>query len=206
MEKIIFQARPAGATDHQIDLGAHYNLPLAMTSPQGEGLAFLSLLPTGLQSLGGVWFDVRGSVQLQGLAMAKSHPELPLAVNGIRANIMAHRLHFLGALNTLPHAFPQGTPVGQCVVHYEDGRQAEFPWRAWLEFDNEWFNPRSIRDHTDSNVVWVGLDADAEVANNRVRLMMATWENPWPDVKIASLDLRSDNQVPAPLIVAITAG
>lgn len=201
-----FPPRPGGATSRQIDLSGHYNLLLAAASPFDAALtAHLGSLPSGLQQFDGIVFDVRGAVQLQGLNLAKSHPEFPPAVTGIHANVLARHLHFLGALIDLQRQFPLSVTVGRCVVHYEDGRRAEFPWRAWQDFDDVWVNPRTIREHSESNVVWTGMDPDAEAANCRVRLMKATWENPRPETRIISMDLISDKQTPAPFIVAITA-
>lgn len=200
-----YPPRPALATAHQIDLSAYYNQRLDEASLGALDPGTSASSNGGLQSLGGSTFDVRGAVQLQSSGLVKYHPEYPLSIPAIPVNIRAQRIHFLGALAGLYRLFPYGTPIGRCVVKFEDGRQTEFPWRAWQEFDNEWFNPRSAREHTDSKVVWRGMDADAEASNNRVRLMMSTWQNPWPETKITSLELRSDNQSPAPIIVAITA-
>ena len=190
-----------------LDLSAFYNqrLDTRIWYDDNDFDQSLSTLPQGLQMFGGVRFDVRGMVQLSSLEMVKNLSHFPLACNGIPVNLNARRLHFLGGVNFLYNSFPPGTAVGHCVIHYTDGRQETYSWRARQEFDDWYFNPHGQWAKTASTVVWQGLTQSSEAQNSRVRLMKATWENPRPDVKITSIDLKSENSSPAPFIIAVTA-
>ncbi|HTH46200.1 MAG TPA: hypothetical protein VMB21_01685, partial [Candidatus Limnocylindria bacterium] len=190
-----------------IDLTAFYNKRLDARSWYCDSPLDTSFagLPGGLQEFDGIRFDVRGIVQLNGLEMAKSIPDITWSVEGVQVNLLARRLHFLGGVDALFSSFTPGAPVGSCVIHYADGQQAVFPWRARKELDNIQYSPHSSRANTDSTVVWTGMSCASESQNCRLRIMKTTWENPRPEVKIVSIDLKSEKVAPAPLIIAVTA-
>lgn len=202
-----FPPRPEGATPHLVDLSAFYNQRLDVRSwyDENEFDQSLSTLPRGLQTLGGVQFDIRGMVQLSSLEMVKNMTRFPLSCDGVPVNLSARRLHFLGGVNFLFNSFTSGTAIGHCVIHYADGRQEKFTWRARQEFDDWYYNPRGRWAKTECTVVWNGLTEASEAQSCRIRLMKATWENPHPEVKITSIDLQSANSSPAPFVIAVTA-
>ena len=202
-----FPPRAADTPARLLDLTPFFNLGLEERYWPTEVVIdhSFSSVPHGVKELGGTLFDIRGIVRLNGIDLAKIVPDLPSAVDGIPVNLPARRLHFLGGVDSLFSSFTPGEPVGHCVIHYADGQQAVFPWRARKDFDNSQYNPRSSRSITDSMVVWIGMTPRLEAQNCRLRLMKATWENPRPDVQITSIDLKSANAAPAPFIFAITA-
>ncbi len=202
-----YPKRTSDTPPNLLDLSHFYNLRLdarswASDSPLDKSFASL---PQGVQEFGGTLFDVRGVIQLAGLEMTKFLPDLPHSADGIQVNLPARRLHFLGAVESLFSSFSRGEPVGYCVIHYADGQEAHFPWGARKEFDDIQYNPRSGRAQTRCQVVWVGTTPGSESLNGRKRLMKATWENPRPNVPITTIDLKTENLAPAPLIIAVTA-
>src|SRR5580765_99969 len=86
-----FPLRDSGALARLVDLSEHYN-GLLTDAWQGFPSNHLAQLPSGLQELGGVPFDVRGVIQLRGMQVP-----FPEKIDGIRVNQKLSRIHFLHA-------------------------------------------------------------------------------------------------------------
>jgi WD40 repeat protein/predicted Ser/Thr protein kinase len=202
-----YAPRASDTPPNLLDLSRFYNQRLDARSWSSDSPLDRSYasLPQGVQVFGGTPFDVRGIIQLRGVEMAKYVTNLPASADGIKVNRPTRRLHFLGGVDSLFSSFPRREAVGRCVIHYADGQQADFPWGARKELDNIQYNPRSHRAKTDSMVVWVGTTPGSESGNSRVRIMKMTWDNPRPDVPISTIDLKTEDLAPAPLIIAVTA-
>ena len=153
--------------------------------------------PAGLQTLGGVTFDIRGVVQLAGVRLRQDVGDVfPKQVTGIKVASKRTKLHFLHAA---AWPVPDGTPIGHYIMHYADGQRHELPIvygqdvRDWCVQGGE--------PAKDVSPVWRGTSADAA----SIRLYKTTWSNPRPDVEITSIDYVSAMTDSAPFLIAITA-
>ena len=188
--------RGSRAPMQSLDLSAHFNGTLDWNSlylsipPE----RFLTDLPRGLQRLlgsGGIQFDVRGVVQLNNDA---DFPGFARAVEGIAIRQKCRRLHFLHATHG---SEKEGTQIGAYVLHYADGQQEEVPiaygrdLHAWVPVSTD------AADLQGAKVAWKG--------ENGHRVYMTTWENPRPDMEIASLAFVSKLTKCGPFLIAITA-
>jgi hypothetical protein len=192
-------ARLPQATPEMIDLTEYYNAPLAQAWHPGLPNNSLDALPTGLLQFGDATFDVRGLVQLGGKELQRVGGRYPQQVTGIRVQQRCHSLHFLHAAGWKSR---DGTRIGAYVVHYLDGREQRIPI-VYGEDVRDWnadSDPSGLLKR--SSLVW-------KVTNNagyHVRLFKTTWENPWPENEIVSIDYISEMKEAAPYLIAITAG
>ena len=179
-----------------IDLSPWFNGTLDWNSLALEipPQAFLTDLPRGIQTLPGageVKFDVRGVVQLNKDANFLGFQR---AIEGIPIQQKCHRLHFLHATH-----WPEtpGTQIGSYMLHYANGQQEEVPIVYGRDL-HDWV-PKSedSADLQGGKVAWKGKDDH--------RVYMSTWENPRPEVEIASLDFVSKLTKCGPFLIAITA-
>lgn len=192
--------RAPDTSSHCLDLSLLYNAALHQdwhgTAWPGNNLA---ALPPGRQTFGGVEFDVRGIIQLASPAIEKAAPGFPETVRGIGLRRTGRRVHFLHAAGWGSYV-PVGTHIGDYVVHYADGQQAELPLVTG-ENTASWHAPADgTVSLPQATTVWTGTNAWKASA----RLLRWTWENPRPEVEIAGLDFVSTMTHAAPFLVAIT--
>lgn len=193
--------RPPSTPDHLIDLSANYNGSLtegwtpssAAGTKEGKAL----VIPLGLDSYGGVDFDVRGVIQLSGERLRTSGGNFPEKVEGVVIGMKGKRIHVLHA-SGWGNGVERGTEVGSFILKYEDGEEARIPIRRgfdvfdWVaHIDDEGENARRVWNGKTKN----GLP---------VRLFMSSWENPEPDKMIKSLDYISLMTATSPFLVAVT--
>jgi eukaryotic-like serine/threonine-protein kinase len=192
------RARQAGP--NLIDLSRHYNASLkqswhdSRSRYRGNNLA---TLPTGLRTLGGVSFDVRGLIQV-GNQPGISYPR---RVTGIAVERACERLHFLHAAVRagVGDGVKEGALIGCYVVHYASGEQTEVPLVVGENLANWWEDSASAgKPYV---VAWRGTNAFGA----RIRLFKSTWENPRPADVVQSIDLVSQQDECAPFLVALTA-
>ena len=176
-----------------LDLTEHYNAELTETWTPENSLAELA---PGVQRLGGVEYDVRGSINLR----SRSALSYPHQVRGVRVVQKCERLHFLGGVG---FDCSNGTQVATCRVRYTDGQSLEVPVISGRDTSQWWYRPDDNAGALD--VVWTGTSPAAAAGGYRVRLCHSAWENPRPEVTIESLDLISTMTDCAPFVVAITA-
>ncbi len=194
-----YPPRDTNAPAQLLDLTDFYNAMLNESWHGNRGNS-LGALPMGVQTLGGVQFDIRGIVQLAN----KSSTHWPHEVKGIRVGQKCRRLHFLHAAGWgKPNL--EGKQIGAYVVHF-----ATYQIRMEIPI----FYGRAVRDwHVQAgeppadkelNQVWRGAN---ELTRGRetLRLFMTTWENMVPDIEIESLDYVSALADAAPFLIAITA-
>jgi eukaryotic-like serine/threonine-protein kinase len=186
------------ATPQQIDLTGNYNLALSSSDTPRDNS--LSSLPSGLQTFGGVMFDVRGIIQLAGDdALAAIYPA---RVNHVNVTRSCQRLHFLHATG---RATAEGNVIGSYLVHYANGMIVTVPivyghtLRDYWVKDNEPSAPKGLV------VAWSGSNAEAAANGTSIRLFQWTWENPLPGIEIRSLDFVSNLTGCAPFLIAVTA-
>lgn len=187
------------AKKDMIDLSAFFNL-----SRRG-GDNSLASLPSGLPTFGGTEFDVRGVVQLSDPDSQAASKPFPQQVKGIPVHQTCRRLHFLHATASDTE---DDTTVSRYVVHYADQRTQRIDnlygrhLRSWWTNIGESLTAEPQR----GALVWMGTNPQAESDNAKsLRMFKRTWENPWPETEIASVDFESAGKGVGPFLLAITA-
>ena len=196
-----FAPRDPLAKPNLIDLSAWYNATLKDgRANQGPNGNFASL-PTGVQTLAGTEFDIRGLIQLR--SSTRYIAPYPPRIEGIRVGLRCSKLHFLQ--NTLfGMQAPSGLKIGAYVVHYADGDTLAVPLRIGENILDWWIGAKSLPGGT-TVLAWDETNPYNPQLKGRVHLNKFTWENPRPDVEVTSLDFICDGKAPAPFVVAITA-
>jgi eukaryotic-like serine/threonine-protein kinase len=206
-EKITPRAPDTPATC--VDLTQHYNARLQDSWSAGSSPLETSLadLKAGVQTLGGVTWDVRGILQVypRDKGFSGGQFAFPERVSGVRVGQGAARLHFLCAA-TWGFGWARQPEIGQIVIHYADGQKAVRPLVLGLDI-HDWFDntPSSKRFPAAAapvRVVWNGRNAASEKVGAGLRLFDIVWENPRPESEIASLDLVATGG--CPFFTAIT--
>ena len=193
--------RPAQAGSNQIDLSGYYNVALKESWQPIGNLADidrdLSALPAGLQTFAGVNFDVRGFVQLRGVA-----PDSELYPDRVTIPVKQafQRLHVLHGTTWFER---QGREIGAFVLHYANGEVTELPivFGEHLRGEHPRRDPKS--ECPNGQLVWGGVSA-ADPADNRPRLYVTTFINPKPALEVVEMDYVSKVTRCGPLLVALT--
>ncbi len=186
-----------------LDLTPYYNAWLnTVAHPPRDTLYFdneFDGLEPGVHALGGVLFDVRGFIQITPLQphYRRWYPE---RVTGIAVDRIGQRLHVLLATSRV---LPSGTVVGRMVWHYADGGRQEFPVRYGQDVLCWWQIP-GRETATDAEVVWKSDNRAAATQGARICLLRRTWENPRPDVPLATIDFEGTLETSALMIMAMT--
>ena len=180
-----FEARDPQARKELLDLTPYYNAALDQ-SWHGKAGNNLAALPKGIQTLGGVEFDVRGIIQLR--SQSSSSTNYPVQVNGIRVLQPCQRLHFLHATG-FGRAEDESKRIGTYVIHYATNQmRLEIPIRYGHEVRNWHVLPGESAPPKELTVAWVGSNAISKAAGRSIRLFLTTWTNPAPGVAIESID------------------
>ena len=138
--------------------------------------------------------------------------KLPREVTGIAIDRKADVLFFLHAFN-LKQAWKPRNPerdvapvLFKYVVHYADGSTADVPVRYGLGADH-WISkePAGLKD---AMVAWSAPLANGE-PGDRAAIYQMQWNNPHPELPIASVDLAYDRGTGGhhgvPVLLGITA-
>jgi hypothetical protein len=161
----------------------------------------LAALPKGVQVLGNTEFDLRGLIQLKGAnSESITHLIYPKEVLGIEVNQKAEKLNFIQA-SAWDIEDPQKT-IGNYIVHYEDNCIVEIPIIYKVNVWDWWATEESGMADVP---VWQGKNERTTERGMYIRLFKYTWFNPSPELKILSLDFVSNVEIPAPILVAVTA-
>jgi hypothetical protein len=123
---------------------------------------------------------------------------LPERVSGIPLSPKCQRLHFLHAALCLES---DGTTIGTYVIRYADSQRVEVPIIYGNDLREWCFDYDPVREIRGAVVAWTGRNA----GQHPVRLYKATWENPWPEINVVSLDFVSAMTDAAPFLIALTA-
>lgn len=192
----------------QIDLSGLYNAALDETWQPPTGLADVDLrlsdLTGGMRNFGGVWFDVRGIVQLRRAAPNWcrgwfAYPETVKIELGAR---MFHRLHVLHAT---AFADRPGTVIGAYLLHYADGAQHRLEIICGRDLA-DWIASRdSGPESAKPSRAAVAWTAESPSGDGRwLRLFHRTYENPRPDQAVVSIEFSSAMAKSGPFLVAMT--
>jgi hypothetical protein len=203
--RVSIPPRSAETPARCVDLSSHYNAGLDddwhNRRDQGNNLGFL---PKGLQTIGGVPFDVRGIIQLSSTNLQQYEARYPSAVTNIIVGRLCKEMHFLSGTGWTD---VEGTEIGRLVFHYSDGTTEAQPVRYGLEVRNWQFWPQMSATEK-------GLpSAVAKIPQKRwqkqwpdygARLYALSWQNPHPDKSVLAMDFISTMSASAPFLIAIT--
>ncbi len=198
-----YPPRSPEATAAQIDLEPYFNAML--TENWLDTLArdnSLSSLPSGLQTLDGVTWDIRALIQLSGAQLRKTHPKYPAAVLEIKVGVACRRLHFLTAYGGDERR--HGVEAGRYEFLYADGGRETARLRVGEELGDFWQNAKNPVTLRQARAAWTGQNDHARSFGCTLQLFHWTWENPRPDTVVTSLDFISAMNTPAPFLLAIT--
>jgi thiol-disulfide isomerase/thioredoxin len=195
---VAIPSRPADATLEMVDLTDFYHAALKETWHPGAEGNDMATLPSGVQELQGVRFDVRGIVQLNGGGMMdmKGKP-YPRRVQGIKIGRKCERFHFL---HSAGWAVDDGTVVGRYTIRYADGSSQPLPIIYGEDVRDWWVGADKVIELKNSQVAWQGQTSNG----NAVRIYKRTWENPSPEREVTSIDFGSTMTRCAPFLLAIT--
>jgi len=179
-----------------IDLSKFY------TSSKRAGEDSMSSLPSGIQIFAGTPFDVRGVVQLSDGNGASGR--FPKEVRNIVVNRICRRLHFLHA--TATQSSDDDQEVSRYIIHYADHRSLTIINLYGQNLRSWWTSPHEPLYAARAALVWMGTNRQTEYADAQsLRMFKYTWENPWPETEITSIDFVSRGARVEPFLVALTA-
>jgi WD40 repeat protein len=191
-------ARDPRTPTQLLDLSSWLNRPLECENFSIPATTnYLEGLPHGLHVLpgtGAVRFDLRGVVRLRCGAQQDSDPP---SAGEIQVRQKCRRLHFLQSAHNQE---AEGAMVGAYVIRYEDGQRAEVPVR-YGQHVRDWVLSADPGETPGAKVAWTGTHP----TKGAIRIFEQTWENPRPEVEIATLDFVSKLTKCHPVLIAITA-
>jgi RNA polymerase sigma factor (sigma-70 family) len=209
------QAKDETVNATTIDLKPYLNTALtdSPASEIGNMEDNLAELPSGTSVFAGVPFDVKGSIQLNSSVMFSYFKKtFPNQAGPIRINRPCAKIHLLhGANCILSRDF--GRSVAKLVLHYTDGSSNEifvvagkhlFDW--WAPLFTTGVDPRILQATPGTERAWTGSNPyiKANRPDESLVLYKSTFDNPRPDVTLASLDYVSTMTEAAPFLVGLT--
>lgn len=186
----------------QIELKDHINVKLDEMFPSD---LFpnnnLKTLPTGMQKLGDVTYEIgNGVLQLGGSGGVVGKPE---KITGIKVERTADRLHILQGTGNMTY---DGTVISKYVIRYADQTTTSIEVVYGKHVVDWWVYP-GLSGPTESKAVWEGENEAAKGFRAKIKLYHQEWSNPHPEKVIATIDfeLADEKRLCAPFCVAITA-
>src|SRR5579884_3320670 len=195
---LYFLQRGRQTPRNEINLTDFYNAMLTH-SWNGQQSNDLASLPTGLQTFGGVEFDVRGIIQLS--SKSNLMKRFPAQVKYIPIHQKCARLHFLHAA---AFATPEddGVQVGSYIVHFGTNKmQLEIPIVCGRDVRDWHSKPNEKPGAKELKVAWTGTNGWSRAQGHGIRLFETTWENLAPEVPIDTIDFVSAQTTPAPFLI-----
>jgi len=192
--------RDPGLLPKAIDLSGFYNATVdeAWYDTRASGNRNLTTPLSRVDGAEDPRFMSAGLVQLAGAAVTNAAAPFPEGVEGIPIATTCRRLNFAhGACGTAD----VGTVVGRYVVHFSDGAEEAIT----LEYGRhlgEW-HPVVGREFVLSPGAR-GARGEPNPAGELTCLFLLHWENPRPEIPIASVDFVSPGASAAPFLVSIT--
>ncbi len=200
--KVSCPPRDPATPPNLINLSAYYNAALTESWHGRKQKNDLSSLPTGVQTLAGVEYDIRGIVQLG--SKSSSARRFPPRIDGIKINQKCAALHFLHAVGFGTRA-DDGKETGHYVIHFAaNNMQLEIPLVYGREVRN-WHSFPGEAASSELTVAWTGTNTSSATMHRSIRLFTTTWTNIAPALEIKSIDFVSAMKEPAPFLIAITA-
>jgi hypothetical protein len=197
-----------------IDLTRYANAKLtdAPLCWHGNNANNLAELPAGLHLYGGVPFKVAGAIYLNGGWLKHYHKTLPSKVEGIQIDRRCTKVHLLhGAGYVLYAAY--GKPVARLILHYDDGSHREIDILAgknvcdmWVPLFTSGLPVKYLDMNPGSEPAWTGSNEYIKKWQPDLSLVLyrSTFDNPQPDVTLASIDFVSTETMSVPMMVGLT--
>jgi hypothetical protein len=198
-----------------IDLRPYVNARLtdAPSGWKGNNDDNLAELPAGKHIYAGVPFDVGGSIQLTG-GWLKQHyrKTYPAQVSDIRIDRSCTKLHLLHGDSYLVYT-NFGTVVSKLVLHYVDGStrklnlvagENSFDW--WFPLFKSGLPEKFLHLAPGTERAWTGSNPYIRKWQPELSLVLykTTFDNPQPEVKLASVDFVSTETITCPFLVGLT--
>ena len=159
----------------------------------------LKELPKGMVNISGVDFDVRGVIQLAGHRSKEiTTLDYPTQVKIDNINLKGSEICFLHA--SAWNIETEKAEICKYIVNYERGYVAEIPL-IYIENIWDWW---SSENDPDLQPAWKGNNERTTAINQHIRLFLLKWENLLPELKIESIELKSNCSGPGPLVAGIT--
>lgn len=193
----LIRPRDGRADARILELSDRYNTLLLHLSQMDGAGRLLITYPEGLQTIGGIQFDIRGLIHLAGKDSPIAFPE---RVDNIVVNRKCGKIHFLHGVK---FSAPEGVVVASYVVH-RGGGNTEIPIVYGKDLKSCWFDSRQKSELDHPKVAWTSPATSVGTAGKSLRLYLTTWSNPNPDVELNSLSFVSHLTDSAPFLVAIT--
>jgi len=166
----------------------------------------LSELPKGEQTFASVKFKI-GKAAMQ---LGSNVFDRPLKIAGIKVGTKATKLHFLHStgFGNAPVSNPahvrDGTTIGYYRVEYEDKTAKVVPIVYGVDV-RDWWGGKQDGDLSRGKLAWKGSNERAREAGAVIKLYLTSWDNPFPDKLITSIDFVSPGDcAAAPFCVAIS--
>ena len=194
----IIPERDANCPQELLDLTNFYTESLDDNLHHKPGNT-LSELPKGIVNIAGVDFDLRGVIQLAGHRSKEiTSQDYPASVKVDNINISGSEICFLNA--SAWNIETEKAEIGKYIVTYERGYVAEIPLVYKENIWDWWSNDNDLS----LEPIWKGNNERTTAINQHIRLFLLNWENPLPELKIKSIELKSNCSGPGPLVAAIT--
>ena len=172
----------------------------------------LAELPEGKHIYAGVPFDVGGLIQLNGGWLKHYGKTYPAQVGDIPIGRSCTKLHLLHGDNYIVDT-NFDTVVSKLVLHYVDGSTRElnlvageqsFDW--WCPLFKSGLPQRYLHTATGTERAWTGSNPYIRQWQPELSLVLykTTFDNPQPEVKIASVDFVSTETITCPFLVGLT--
>jgi hypothetical protein len=197
-----------------IDLRPYCNAALtdAPVCRKGNNDDNLAELPAGKHIYAGVPFDVGGQIQLMGGWLEHFDKTYPAQVGDIPIGRNCTKLHLLHGDNYLVYT-NFGTVVSKLVLHYADGSTRElnlvageqsFDW--WFPLFKSGISGRYFKMAPGTERAWTGSNPYVRKFQPEFSLILykTTFDNPQPEVKIATVDFVSTETIACPFFVGLT--
>jgi hypothetical protein len=190
----VVQIPPRGpdATVNQIDLSEWYNASLRKTWIERPREETLASLPTGLQQLGAVLFEVRGVVQFSSRNLARMGGGFPERIT-IPVGRTFRELHLL--LGSSGNA-ENGLVAGRIDVQFREGKIESIPIRMGYEVRPTWKADSANRARP--AVAWQSPPPLS------ARLYQLSWPNPHPSIKGDAITFTGSTNAADFFLVALT--
>jgi WD40 repeat protein len=187
--------RDPQASDHQINLTPHFTAPITDELSDARRDVGLQI---GLQTLGGVIFDVRGLVQLNSRSAELWQQKRPESVKAIQIHQRAARIHLL---HTEQWANTEtNEAIAVLTFRYANGQQERLSIQHGIQVGaDDDGGPADVKQAQIVSIV-----ARPYSSPPSVRLYKYSWPNPHPDWDIAQMDIESTRTKASYVLLAIT--
>jgi hypothetical protein len=157
----------------------------------------LAELPRGEQKFAGVKFLVGDGLIQLGSTEVK---DLPDKVEGIPVGQAFAKLYILHGTG---YQADENAVIGSYVVHYADKSREKIDIIYGKDV-RDWWDGQDKNEVSRGKLAWQGSNEAVKKRDVKLRLFLATWDNPHPKKKVDRIDFISSRTKAAPFCVAMT--